>query len=199
LQNVAKVERARAIQFHCKKQGLMHTVAARPGLIIVDATLNLMASNAEALNILAFPRTGLEIAESKSIVAERLRSQISHPHTYNGSPAVLQLRSGMRTYICHAFPVDLLSNTCKQAYVLMLERETHPALTLEEICARYNLTPREQQVVSYLVRGLTSKEIADQMQISAHTVKAFLRLVMVKLNVSTRSGVIGKIVGGTGT
>ena len=33
------------------------------------------------------------------------------------------------------------------------------------------------------------------MHISPNTVKAFLRLVMVKMDVSTRSGIIGKIVG----
>jgi hypothetical protein len=33
------------------------------------------------------------------------------------------------------------------------------------------------------------------MSISPNTVKAFIRLVMVKMNVSTRSGIIGKIVG----
>jgi len=33
------------------------------------------------------------------------------------------------------------------------------------------------------------------MGISPNTVKAFIRLVMVKMKVSTRSGIIGKIVG----
>jgi DNA-binding CsgD family transcriptional regulator len=46
-----------------------------------------------------------------------------------------------------------------------------------------------------LLEGLTSKEIADRMGISPNTVKAFIRLVMVKMNVSTRSGIIGRIVG----
>jgi DNA-binding CsgD family transcriptional regulator len=36
------------------------------------------------------------------------------------------------------------------------------------------------------------------MKISPNTVKAFIRLVMVKMSVSTRSGIIGKIVGQKG-
>jgi DNA-binding CsgD family transcriptional regulator len=51
------------------------------------------------------------------------------------------------------------------------------------------------EVVALLVEGLTSKEIANRMKISSNTVKAFLRLVMVKMGVSTRSGVVGKIIG----
>jgi DNA-binding CsgD family transcriptional regulator len=46
-----------------------------------------------------------------------------------------------------------------------------------------------------LLQGLTSKEIAARMSISPNTVKAFLRLVMVKMGVSTRSGIVGRVVG----
>ena len=56
-----------------------------------------------------------------------------------------------------------------------------------------HLTRRERQVVEFLIQGLTSKEIANRMKISPNTVKVFLRMVMVKMGVSTRSGVIGKI------
>jgi DNA-binding CsgD family transcriptional regulator len=37
--------------------------------------------------------------------------------------------------------------------------------------------------------------MADRMKISPNTVKSFLRLVMVKMGVSTRSGILGKIAG----
>ena len=66
---------------------------------------------------------------------------------------------------------------------------------IAEISERYNLTAREQETVQFLVEGFTSKEIAQRMKISPNTVKAFIRLVMVKMDVSTRSGIIGKIVG----
>jgi DNA-binding CsgD family transcriptional regulator len=69
------------------------------------------------------------------------------------------------------------------------------AAELAEIGARFRLTSREQETVELLFEGLTSKEIADRMKISPNTVKAFLRLVMVKMGVSTRSGIIGKIAG----
>jgi DNA-binding CsgD family transcriptional regulator len=56
------------------------------------------------------------------------------------------------------------------------------------------LTQREQETVKLLLQGLTSKEIAVRMEISANTVKAFVRLVMIKMGVSTRSGIAGKFV-----
>ena len=41
--------------------------------------------------------------------------------------------------------------------------------------------------------GLRSKEIALRMQISPNTVKTFLRLVMLKMGVSTRSGIVRRV------
>jgi len=77
----------------------------------------------------------------------------------------------------------------------MLERKMIGGVELAEICTRFGLTPREQVTVRLLFDGLTSKEIAGRMNISPNTVKAFLRLVMVKMGVSTRSGILGKIAG----
>jgi DNA-binding CsgD family transcriptional regulator len=77
---------------------------------------------------------------------------------------------------------------------LLLERRSPGWLSLSEISESYNLTRRERQTVELLVRGLTTKEIAVQMSVSPNTVKAFLRLVMIKLGVSTRSGIVGKII-----
>jgi DNA-binding CsgD family transcriptional regulator len=44
------------------------------------------------------------------------------------------------------------------------------------------------------MQGLTNKEIGQRMNISPNTVKAFLKLIMMKMGVSTRSGIIGKTV-----
>jgi len=67
-------------------------------------------------------------------------------------------------------------------------------MSMSEVAEQFNLSSREQEVVEFLLSGLTSKEIADRMKISANTVKAFLRLVMIKMGVSTRSGIVGKVV-----
>lgn len=77
----------------------------------------------------------------------------------------------------------------------MLERKGDEVVMVAEIAERFGLTTREQETVRFLLEGLTSKEIAERMKISPNTVKAFIRLVMVKMGVSTRSGIIGKIVG----
>ncbi|PYS00294.1 MAG: hypothetical protein DMG15_05070 [Acidobacteria bacterium] len=73
----------------------------------------------------------------------------------------------------------------------MLERQRW---TLMDLAARFQLTDREMEAIQHLADGLTSKEIAHRMNISPNTVKASLRLIMLKMGVTTRSGVIGKLI-----
>ena len=78
---------------------------------------------------------------------------------------------------------------------IILERNATGSVVLGEAAKQFELTEREQETVQMLLQGLTSKEIAARMGISPNTVKAFLRLVMVKMGVSTRSGIVGRIAG----
>jgi DNA-binding CsgD family transcriptional regulator len=63
-----------------------------------------------------------------------------------------------------------------------------------KICDQYHLTPREGQAVELLLQGLASKEISARMKISPNTVKVFLRLAMVKMGASSRSGILSKFI-----
>lgn len=58
----------------------------------------------------------------------------------------------------------------------------------------YGLTPREKEVLEFLVAGLTKKEIAAQANLSYHTVDTHLRNIYTKLQVHTRSGAVAKAV-----
>jgi DNA-binding CsgD family transcriptional regulator len=44
-----------------------------------------------------------------------------------------------------------------------------------------------------LLQGFGNKEMDQHMGISANTVKAFLRLVTIKMGVSSRSGIVTKV------
>jgi DNA-binding CsgD family transcriptional regulator len=60
-----------------------------------------------------------------------------------------------------------------------------------EVYERFRLTQRERAVVELLIQGLTNKEIAGRINISPNTVRAFVRMVMIKFGVSTRAGIVG--------
>ena len=54
-------------------------------------------------------------------------------------------------------------------------------------------TEREQEALRGIAMGLTNKELAQRMNIAPNTVKTFLRLVMVKMGVARRTGVVAKL------
>lgn len=184
-----------------KKQ--VHTVPDRPGLIVIDASLSVIASNSEALQILAFPDRPENIRSLDIWLANKIRSDLVQRQS--ASRVVGEFRSAKRTYLCRSFPVQLKGQKPAEGkkssaasdgmLIVMLERKSNEVVMIAEIAARFGLTSREQETVQFLLEGLTSKEIAQRMKISPNTVKAFIRLVMVKMGVSTRSGIIGKIVG----
>jgi DNA-binding NarL/FixJ family response regulator len=58
----------------------------------------------------------------------------------------------------------------------------------------YRLSPRERSVLELMVQGMIKKEIADQLQLSYHTVDDYLRKIYKKLHVNNASGAVAKAV-----
>jgi DNA-binding CsgD family transcriptional regulator len=167
------------------------------GFLLLDAGLNLVAANDPVLQILCFPSGADRIKQPKVFLADRIRTILLDHKNRDGPAFVKEFRSGKRRYICKNFRVDCSAHYPVQpAFAVLLERDASSSYSaLAEISEQFDLTQRERETVEFLLQGLTSKEIATRMQISPNTVKAFLRLVMVKMKVSTRSGIAGKLAG----
>ena len=56
------------------------------------------------------------------------------------------------------------------------------------------LSQRENEITNLLIKGLTNKEIAEELAISIHTVKAHLEDIFAKLKVANRVQLAVKIV-----
>jgi DNA-binding CsgD family transcriptional regulator len=168
------------------------------GFLLLDAELNLIASNDPALQILCFPSDAHRIKQPRVLLADRVRTTLLDRQHRDRKVFVNELQSGKRRYVCKAFQVNCNpqnGQSSQPAFAVLLERVVSGSMTAAEMAQRFALTQRECETVEYLLQGLTSKEIAARMKISPNTVKAFLRLVMVKMKVSTRSGIAGKITG----
>jgi len=57
---------------------------------------------------------------------------------------------------------------------------------------RVHLSPREEMVLECLAKGLTYKQIADQLSISIDTIRTYLRRVYEKLHVQSRTEAVAK-------
>ena len=173
----------------------MSMAPSNNGFLLLDGELNLIASNDPALQILCFPSEATRIKQPKVFLADRVRTTLLD-HQQERRSFVKEFKSGKRRYICKSFQVDCNGHySPRPAFAVLLERDAAGSTTLTELSERFDLTDRERETVEFLLQGLTSKEIATRMKISPNTVKAFLRLVMVKMKVSTRSGIAGKLAG----
>jgi DNA-binding CsgD family transcriptional regulator len=172
------------------------TAFSSPGFVLLDEDFQPIAFNHESIQILAFPTKPERIQQPAIFLTDRIRSRLLKQNGTAQLPFVKEYRSGGRQYICRSFRVD--GNDPDQQLIriaLLLERHCSSVNVLGDTLEQFELTPRELETVTLLVEGLTSKEIAERMKISPNTVKAFLRIVMVKMDVSTRSGIVGKVVG----
>lgn len=69
-------------------------------------------------------------------------------------------------------------------FEILLQQVNAHQLPLSEM--RANLTDREQEIVSWVMQGMTNKEIAAQLGISEKTVKTHLGNIFSKLKISRR-------------
>lgn len=171
----------------------MYAGAAEAGIVVIDAGLKCYAYNAQALQILTFPDSLEKVLDVRAFLKERLGARLFERP--NGR-LLRQFKSGRRTYLCRSFSVDVDGTGHKSGrngLVLLLERKSNGLITVDAVSERFALTERERETVRLLFEGLSSKEIANRMKISPHTVNAFVRLIMVKMGVSNRSGIVGKI------
>jgi DNA-binding CsgD family transcriptional regulator len=149
-----------------------------------------MYCNEESVAVFSYPDRPSTAKTVQSALTERIREIFNEKALSENVPVVFI--SGRRRYICRSFSLGVsFSEPSKPSIAVTIERDRQPLYELE---VRFQLTEREREAVEHLAEGLTSKEIAQRMNISPNTVKTFLRLVMIKMGVATRSGVIGKII-----
>lgn len=174
-----------------------HLHAAITGFVLMDSSQNVIAFNPEAVKVLCYPDAPPNGTGLAAFLADRIRSRVFKrwPDDHQSS-GVAAFKSGRRLYFCRLFDLAGGAKSCAAATALLLERSSSELTSMSEVVGQFNLSSREREAVEYLLMGLTSKEISDRMKISVNTVKAFLRLIMVKMGVCTRCGIVGKIVTG---
>ena len=165
------------------------------GFLLLDSSLVPMYVNWHAVQILCYPQMPKSSQTAVTALKKPLRALLQDHLPDLGHPSFVEFLSGRRRYLLKAFCLDsFMKGRWRPAYAVFMERGHHPMLDLANIQNEYGLTNREIQTLRFLLGGLTSKEIASRMNISANTVKAFLRQIMLKMGVTTRAGIIGKFV-----
>lgn len=165
------------------------------GFLLLDSALRPVFFNRLAAEILAFPQKPESLKDLRSFLSAKIHSTLFQVQGTRAPSLVSEFQSGRRRYLCRAYRLGTQVNGNGHgdaSVAVILERFSGGSFSLDQVGDRFHLTIREQEVLKHLLVGRTTKEIATGMEISPHTVKAFLRMIMVKMGVSTRSGIVGK-------
>lgn len=172
-------------------------LSTSPGVLLLTSSLDTVAYNQEALQILAFPNDPKRLQRLPSLLAGRIRRKIATRSFIEGQQSVREFKSGSRTYQCRALilqPAEMPTGKARASIALLIQRPPSAALSLKlRTWKEFELTRRERQTVELLLLGMTTKQIAHSMKLSPNTVKTYLRQIMTKMKVSSRTRILAKI------
>ena len=187
------------MELQTPRNGKSSTAAAGEGVIIADVDFKILAMNEVAQGMLGNLNGRTTDAEGKPGLPDEI-TKVLAAHRKEGRETVFMPLNGRNgEYSCRAFILNSAGAIAgAPVFTLYIKREVSITDAVHQVGLYYNLTLREQEALMGISMGLTSKQLAKRMKISPNTVKAFLRLIMIKMGAATRAGVVGKLLEQTG-
>ena len=169
-------------------------IVPEAGLLLMDLSLNVIAVDRGATGILNCLNGHGAKPEGGTLVPKEILDIVRNRKGITLSSTKTQFRVGRHEYSCRTHLVEFHAKQSSQPIMaLHLEKVSSVGDQVHEARVKYNLTEREEETLRGISMGLTAKEVAELMNISPNTVKAFLRLIMIKMTVTTRAGIIAKL------
>ena len=100
------------------------------------------------------------------------------------------LKSDRRVYGVKGLRLANHQSSQENRFIFILERMQAEKINLSLISRQSKLNQREQDIVRLLLEEKGNKEIALALGLSLNTIKSYLKILMRKLGVSSRAGVI---------
>ena len=103
------------------------------------------------------------------------------------------IKSGLRLYTVRGLVLSGHQQTKQEqetVFMFIFERVSPGRLNLPQVARQWRLNNREQDMVRLLLEDKGNKEIAHTLGLSIDTVKGYMKLLMRKLGVASRTGII---------
>ena len=185
--------RTRKVQQSAMRESNGSASMAVEGLIIVDEDFDLVALDSGAEAILSHMNGHKGISGRDIRLPREILNFLNAPSEPEAEETYQSLKIGNHEYAFRKLFIRPRSDGVQPMLALYFKRELAVIDAVLQATAEYHLTDREQETLIGVTMGLTSKEVAQRMDISPNTVKAFLRLIMIKMGVLTRAGIVGRL------
>ena len=163
------------------------------GIVLVDLTFRPIALDRGAEAILGDVDGHAGGRGGASLPLDLLNALKARPLSEKDA-VLIYVNAAGRSYSCRSSMVNpRTGGLAEPVLALYLKRELSVVDAVHQVGVEYSLTDREKEALIGVAMGLTSKELAVRMKISPNTVKAFLRLIMVKMGATTRAGIVGRL------
>ena len=111
-----------------------------------------------------------------------------------GMRHIAVLESEKRKYVVKATALSGSSGSQgEKQYLFVMERASAGSANLSMTFRKYKLSVREQEIVRLLLAEGSNKEIAHRLRLSENTIKGYMKLLMRKLGVNNRAGIIAAL------
>jgi DNA-binding CsgD family transcriptional regulator len=165
-----------------------------PALLLLDDDGEIQAATAGARHWLAElvrgSATGMRpVPEPVYLVAGRARAAQAG---IGGEPAWVRVRTAAGVWLhLHAAYIDG-SDPVRRSVAVVITPARAPDLA-PLIALAYRVTAREQEVLQFIARGLTTAQMAQQLGISQHTVRDHVKALFQKVGVRSRTELVARI------
>ena len=164
------------------------------GLVLLDASLKPVAFDRGAMTILNGSQAHHENLHREISIPKEILDVIKNHNPLDLASVRLHFWTSSGKYSLRAYRIEPQAETLTEPLVaLHFVRASSAETAVRDVGAQYHLTEREQQALIGIVSGLSSKQLAAQMKISPNTVKAYIRLIMVKMGVESRAEIAAKL------
>ncbi|WP_341347362.1 LuxR C-terminal-related transcriptional regulator [Paenibacillus sp. FSL H3-0469] len=165
------------------------------GILVLDEHLSPQSSNTAAENWLARLRQKEKLAEEalpgtvRAVCLRVLAEQEKKPAGAEPSRARICLQTGDATYL--TVTASLLGGPERLLAVSFVSARSADVFRL--LAEAFAFTAREKQLAEMLSLGLSTKELAESLHISAYTVQDHLKSIFAKADVSSRRELISRL------
>jgi DNA-binding CsgD family transcriptional regulator len=164
------------------------------GIALFDMFNRQIASDQGAMQILADSSNGKTgSSEAMALPAEVLEAiRLRKPGDLSCLTTQFELNNSK--YICRSYVIfSETEGGITPMVAVHFESHPHSEDPIGPLADEYGLTSREREALRGIAHGFTTKELADRMGISPNTAKTFVRLIMIKLGVTSRTAILGKL------
>ncbi len=105
-------------------------------------------------------------------------------------------QSDKRRYGVRGLIMSSSNGVKEKQYLFLLERVCNDNVNIQKAFRQWKLTPREREIIQLLIDDRCNKEIARMLDLSINTVKGYLKHLMLKLGVTSRAGVVARLLAG---